>query len=131
MPACWPTRSRAAAKAAYRPVRQPIEGTMLTVIREMAETAEAHRDRPLDEAIDAVLEAAAGTVVRTESMLDVLREAHVVDAGAAGLLEYARGAVAGLPRRVPAAARGRGRSTRSRSSRCTSRSRATATARPI
>ena len=32
---------RAASDAAYRPVRQPIEGTMLTVIREMAETADA------------------------------------------------------------------------------------------
>ena len=32
---------RSASDAAYRPVRQPIEGTMLTVIREMAETAEA------------------------------------------------------------------------------------------
>src|SRR5262249_35915053 len=50
---------------------------------------------PLDQAIDMVLEHAAETVVRTESMLDVLRDAHVVDAGAAGLLEFARGAVAG------------------------------------
>ena len=92
---------RAAAEAAYRPVRQPIEGTMLTVIREMADTAEASRDLPLDEAIDAVLEVAAGTVTRTESMLDVLRDAHVVDAGAAGLLEYARGAVAGYRGQTP------------------------------
>ena len=36
--------------------------------------------------------------MRTQSMLDVLRDAHVVDAGAAGLLEYARGAVAGYRR---------------------------------
>ncbi len=92
---------RAASEAAYRPVRQPIEGTMLTVIREMAETAELHREQPLDDGIDAVLEAAADTVVRTESMLDVLRDAHVVDAGAAGLLEFARGAVAGYRGEAP------------------------------
>ena len=78
---------RAACEAAYRPVRQPIEGTMLTVIREMAEIAELHREDPLDVAIDAVLAAASETVARTESMLGVLRDAHVVDAGAAGLLE--------------------------------------------
>ncbi len=92
---------RAASDAAYRPVRQPIEGTMLTVIREMAETAELHREAPLDEAIDAVLAAASDTVARTESMLAVLRDAQVVDAGAAGLLEYARGAVAGYRGEAP------------------------------
>jgi DAK2 domain fusion protein YloV len=92
---------RAASDAAYRPVRQPIEGTMLTLIREMAETAERHRAAPLDAAIDAVLEAASETVTRTESMLAVLRDAHVVDAGAAGLLEFARGAVAGYRGEAP------------------------------
>ncbi len=90
-----------AAEAAYRPVRQPIEGTMLTVIREMAEAAAARRGQPLDDVIDAVLDEAAGTVERTEQMLDVLREAHVVDAGAAGLLEFVRGAVAGYRGQAP------------------------------
>ena len=85
---------RAATEAAYRPVRQPIEGTMLTVIRVMAETAESMPGADLDEVVDAVLEAAAGTVERTQEMLDVLRDAGVVDAGAAGLVEFARGAVA-------------------------------------
>ncbi|MGN6380040.1 MAG: DegV family protein [Gaiellales bacterium] len=85
---------RAATDAAYRPVRQPIEGTMLTVIRVMAETAEAMPGASLDEVVDAVLEAAGGTVERTQEMLDVLRDAGVVDAGAAGLVEFARGAVA-------------------------------------
>lgn len=94
---------RAACEAAYRPVRQPIEGTMLTVIREMAEIAELHREDPLDVAIDAVLAAASETVARTESMLGVLRDAHVVDAGAAGLLEFSRGAVAGYRGEAPRA----------------------------
>ena len=86
---------RAATDAAYRPVQQPIEGTMLTVIREMAETAEEVAGQPLDAAVDAVLEAAAGSVERTQGMLPVLRDAGVVDAGAAGLVEFARGAAAG------------------------------------
>ena len=87
---------RAASEAAYRPVQQPIEGTMLTVIREMAEAAERVAERPLEEAVEAVLAAGEESVVRTQEMLAVLRDAGVVDAGAAGLLEFARGAFAGL-----------------------------------
>ena len=94
---------RAATEAAYRPVQQPIEGTMLTVIREMAEAAEARAGEPLDAVVEAVLEAGEQSVVRTEQMLPVLREAGVVDAGAAGLLEFARGAFAGLRGRTLAA----------------------------
>ena len=87
---------RAATEAAYRPVQQPIEGTMLTVIREMADAAERVADRPLEEAVAAILAEGEASVVRTQGMLDVLRDAGVVDAGAAGLLEFARGAFAGM-----------------------------------
>jgi DAK2 domain fusion protein YloV len=94
---------RAASDAAYGAVRQPVEGTMLTAIRSMAETAEAGQGRPLDELLDDVLAEADETVRRTQQMLPVLSEAGVVDAGAAGLVEFARGAVAGLRGdRVPA-----------------------------
>jgi DAK2 domain fusion protein YloV len=86
---------RSAADAAYRPVQQPIEGTMLTVIREMAEAAERLAGGGLDEVVDAVLAAGGESVARTQGMLDVLRDAGVVDAGAAGLVEFCRGAVAG------------------------------------
>jgi fatty acid kinase/fatty acid kinase fatty acid binding subunit len=86
---------RAASDAAYRPVQLPIEGTMLTVIRVMAETAEANPQDDLEALIDRVLDAGAECVTRTQSMLAVLREAGVVDAGAAGLVEFCRGAVAG------------------------------------
>jgi DegV family protein with EDD domain len=86
---------RSASDAAYRPVQVPIEGTMLTVIREMADAAEGQIGEELDAAIDEVLVAAARSVVRTQAMLEVLREAGVVDAGAAGLVEFCRGAVAG------------------------------------
>ncbi len=87
---------RSATDAAYKPVQQPIEGTMLTVIREMADAAELVSDRPLEEAVAAILAEGEASVVRTQGMLDVLRDAGVVDAGAAGLLEFARGAFAGL-----------------------------------
>jgi len=87
---------RAATEAAYRPVQHPIEGTMLTVIREMADAAEGVAGRPLEEAVEVILAEGEASVVRTQGMLDVLRDAGVVDAGAAGLLEFARGAFAGL-----------------------------------
>jgi DAK2 domain fusion protein YloV len=95
---------RAASDAAYGAVRQPVEGTMLTAIRAMAERAEAEpADASIDDLLAAVLEAGDDTVVRTQEMLPVLRQARVVDAGAAGLVEYVRGAVAGMQHRRPAA----------------------------
>jgi DAK2 domain fusion protein YloV len=102
-----------AADAAYESVRDPAEGTMLTVIREMAHAVSqhlAHMDRRrLTEAVNAsaqdqlladVLEVAtrAGeeAVERTTDQLDVLAEAGVVDAGAHGLVVILAGIVAGL-----------------------------------
>jgi uncharacterized protein len=102
-----------AADAAYESVRDPAEGTMLTVIREMAHAVSqhlAHMDRQrLTEAANAadqdqlladVLEVAtrAGeqAVDRTTDQLDVLAEAGVVDAGAHGLVVILAGIVAGL-----------------------------------
>ena len=94
-----PTLARAfrgASDAAYRAVRKPVEGTMLTVIREMAEEAEQHtRDSPVD-LLHAVLLRGADAVERTPQYLDVLRDAGVVDAGGAGLLELVRGLTATL-----------------------------------
>jgi DAK2 domain fusion protein YloV len=97
--------ARAAADAAYRAVRKPVEGTMLTAIRELAEEAEAHPDEPPAQLLRALVARGDDCVARTREMLDVLREAGVDDAGAAGLVEIVRGiaaAVAGEP--LPAAA---------------------------
>jgi uncharacterized protein len=76
---------RSASDAAYRAVKKPVEGTMLTAIRAMADAAA--RGSTLAEIVDAGDE----TVVRTRELLPVLREAGVVDAGAAGLVEIVRG----------------------------------------
>ena len=86
---------RAASDAAYRAVKRPVEGTMLTVIREMAEEGERKENRrlPPTEFLSAVLARGEDAVARTPEMLDVLRDAGVVDAGGAGLVEIARGLV--------------------------------------
>ena len=83
---------RSASDAAYRAVREPVEGTMLTAIRALAEAAE---ERPGD-GWAALVRAGDEAVLRTREQLDVLREAGVVDAGAAGLVEIVRGIAAAI-----------------------------------
>ena len=93
-----PSALRAASDTAYRGVRQPVEGTILTVVREMAEEAEARApsEPELDELLRGVLARGEDALARTPDLLDVLREASVVDAGGAGLVEIARGIVAAV-----------------------------------
>jgi DAK2 domain fusion protein YloV len=86
--------TRGAADAAYAAVRKPVEGTMLSVIRELAEEAETHDCSDRDEVLRALVRRGEAAVARTPEQLDVLREAGVVDAGGAGLLEIVRGLVA-------------------------------------
>ncbi|HLG09644.1 MAG TPA: DAK2 domain-containing protein [Gaiellaceae bacterium] len=88
---------RSASDAAYRAVKRPVEGTMLTVIREMAEEGERKEIRrlPGPEFLATVLARGEDALARTPEMLDVLRNAGVVDAGGAGLVEIARGLVLG------------------------------------
>jgi DAK2 domain fusion protein YloV len=93
---------RSASDAAYRAVRKPVEGTMLSVIREIAEEGELRAGDRLTKAefLNALVRRGEAAVERTPEQLDVLREAGVVDAGGAGLLEIVRGlaaAVAGEP----------------------------------
>ena len=104
-----------AADAAYESVRNPTEGTMLTVIRAMASSAgmhlarlpDANRSLPADltpeqqdeilaGALEVIIEAGRQAVERTPDQLDVLAEAGVVDAGAHGLVLIMAGMVAGL-----------------------------------
>jgi DAK2 domain fusion protein YloV len=88
---------RSASDAAYRAVKKPVEGTMLTAIRLMADAA--GRGGTLAEIVTAGDEA----VVQTRELLPVLREAGVVDAGAAGLVEIVRGIAAAISGEAPAA----------------------------
>jgi DAK2 domain fusion protein YloV len=79
---------------AYKGVIKPVEGTILTVGREAAEAAQAavaegHRD--FLQVMERVVAAAGDSVARTPSLLDVLREAGVVDAGGQGLFVVLEG----------------------------------------
>jgi uncharacterized protein len=81
---------RAASDAAYQAVMRPVEGTILTVVRESAEAAEeAIADDPgasLVSVLAAARERGDKALARTPEMLPVLAEAGVVDAGGAGCL---------------------------------------------
>jgi len=90
---------RGATDAAYRAVRRPVEGTMLSVIRELAEEAEAQAANgkpPVEELLGLLVRRGEAAVARTPDQLQVLRDAGVVDAGGAGLLELVRGVAAAV-----------------------------------
>jgi hypothetical protein len=89
---------RAASDAAYAAVREPQEGTILTVARALAERAEelAKEGAPLEDALGELVAHGEKALARTREQLDVLRQAGVVDAGAAGLLEVIRGIAAAV-----------------------------------
>ncbi len=89
---------RAGSTSAYQAVKVPVEGTMLTVVREMAEEAELPevRARPVVEGLARIVARGDDAVSRTPEMLDKLREAGVVDAGGAGLVELVRGVLHAL-----------------------------------
>jgi fatty acid kinase len=87
---------RAASDAGYRAVREPVEGTMLTVIREIATEAEARRTESLRDMLPELVRRGEEAVARTPEQLQALRDAGVVDAGGAGLVELLRGAAAAI-----------------------------------
>jgi uncharacterized protein len=82
---------RAGSDLVYAKVSDPVEGTMLTAIRVLAETAEAADEDDLPSLMRRLVERGDEAVLDTQEQLDVLRDAGVVDAGAAGLLEVVRG----------------------------------------
>ncbi len=97
---------RRGADAAYQAVLRPVEGTILTVVRETAEALELATvgdDPDLAGVLDLGAAAAADAVRRTPEMLPVLKAAGVVDAGGKGftlLLDALLEVVAGRP--IPA-----------------------------
>ena len=83
------------SKAAYAAVAKPVEGTILTVIRESADAAviAAERSDDIESVLAATVDAAEKSVARTPSLLAVLREAGVVDSGGQGLYRLLQGAL--------------------------------------
>jgi DAK2 domain fusion protein YloV len=81
------------SKMAYRAVIKPVEGTILTVIREVAESAkqDAQTDDDLVAELQKAVMAARQAVARTPDLLPTLKQAGVVDAGGQGLATLLEG----------------------------------------
>ena len=87
---------RRASDEAYAAVQKPVEGTILTVIRALADEAETHTDAGVPELFVELVRRGDEAVEETRDQLEVLRNAGVVDAGAAGVVEIVRGIAAHL-----------------------------------
>ena len=76
-----------AVEVAFKAVRKPVEGTILTVLKDTAAASKKARKAKLstDDAMDAIAAEAFASVQRTPDLLPVLKENGVVDAGGFGL----------------------------------------------
>ncbi len=86
-----------AAGLAYKGLSNPVEGTILTVVKDVAAAAEAQAsqsdDNDLLSIMEAMVNAGGKSVANTPKLLPVLREAGVVDAGGQGLYTILDGAL--------------------------------------
>ncbi len=81
---------RNSVKVAFKAVRKPVEGTILTVIRDVSARADrAEKEKmPVSEALEALVVEAYESVARTPDLLPVLKENGVVDSGAFGFATF-------------------------------------------
>ncbi len=86
---------RQAATTAYKGISNPVEGTILTVIKDTAAAAQAQAsgNGNLISIMEAAVNAACESVANTPTLLPVLKEAGVVDAGGQGLYTILEGAL--------------------------------------
>lgn len=89
-----------AKEVAYRAVMKPTEGTILTVVRNVAEFAEANFEEYLNvensaaDFLNALLKEAERSLETTKEILPILKQAGVVDAGGKGVTVLLEGAAA-------------------------------------
>ncbi len=87
---------RQASAMAYKGMSNPVEGTILTVVREASIASQTQADTENNDIIsvmEATVTAANEAVANTPKLLPVLREAGVVDAGGQGLYTILEGAL--------------------------------------
>jgi len=85
-----------ATEVAYKAVVTPVEGTILTVVRRMSERAAALHQEDYVEYLTEVIRMGRRAVKETTGQLPALAEAHVVDAGAEGLVILLEGMLMNL-----------------------------------
>ena len=82
-----------AVTLAYQSVKEPVEGTILTVVREATEALakEYNGEMTLADMLDMLTSAAEKSLHNTPNLLPVLKEAGVVDSGGMGLFFFLQG----------------------------------------
>jgi DAK2 domain fusion protein YloV len=92
-----------ASSACFQAVRKPVEGTILTVIREIAKFAEDNVEKPLTlvDFIKEIYQYSEKVLAKTPEMLPVLKQAGVVDAGGQGLVYFLKGFVQFFEGEIP------------------------------
>ena len=87
---------RNAVKVAFKAVRKPVEGTILTVLRDISTRADAcaKAHESVEATLDAIVVEAYESVARTPDLLPVLKENGVVDSGAFGFAIFLENFVA-------------------------------------
>lgn len=89
-------------QSAYKAVSNPMEGTILTVVREAAESLNVQYKKGMDilECLRIYIKAGHASLERTPELLPVLKQAGVVDAGGSGYLYVIEGMLASLEGRT-------------------------------
>lgn len=82
-----------AVKHLYRAVEHPMEGTLMSVIRDWATFLEANKDRfpGFRELFSQAYQSAIASLEKTKEQLQVLKKHNVVDSGAAGFVRFLQG----------------------------------------
>lgn len=85
-------------RVAYKAVMEPVEGTILTVVREAAENTRKQMDdiKTIEQLFDVYCSEAQRSLDNTPNLLPVLKESGVVDSGGAGFLEIVKGMIMAL-----------------------------------
>lgn len=85
-------------QVAYKAVMEPVEGTILTVVREAAEKTKENMNRfeSINDLLKFYHDEAEKSLANTPNLLPVLKEAGVVDSGGAGFLEIVKGMLMAL-----------------------------------
>ena len=84
------------AEVAYKAVMRPVEGTILTVIRESSTALAGNVNEDIEKSMKYLLSEAKASLKRTPDLLPVLKEVGVVDSGGAGLVKIMEGLLSGL-----------------------------------
>lgn len=92
----WKEAARSSVKEAYGAVASPVEGTMLTVLKDSVNAAGNYPGDDFQGYFSALIEESKASLDRTPELLDVLEKAGVVDSGGAGLVYIFEGIKAAL-----------------------------------